>query len=528
MLSAKEISVDFGGVRALDGVNIDVPRGRVVAVVGPNGSGKSTLFNAITGFVRLNAGRVLLDDTEIHRLPSRKRVALGIARTFQTPRINPDMSVEQTIWCALTAKGQLTLFGAMVQHPIAHSFELQVRQKARDLLARMGLSEVASVPMGELPMGLVRLVDVARAMALSPKFLLLDEPAAGLSADEQGVLKEQVRRVTAEGVGVLLVEHNFGFVEHLSEVLTVLQRGRIIAHGTPAEVRDDQGFVTAYLGSTGRPGSHTSEQMPVEGMAEDSGAHTAVAPVREVLNPQPVLLCQEIEARYGKAQVTFGLNLELRAGEVVALLGANGAGKTSFLGAILGLVQASGSIQVNESSIDAAPGFKRPRLGVGLVPEVRGNVFPSMSVDENLAVAARHHRSGERSHHLEEVHELFPILQERSRTQAGMLSGGEQQMLALGMALLLQPKVLLMDEPTQGLAPAMFDVLERAITRISKDGIAVLVAEQNLTFAKRVASRFVVLSAGRIQLEANAGEIEDESTLQRAYFGRPDDEVIHA
>lgn len=249
-LDVKGVGVRFGGVVALDDASITVPKGRLFAVIGPNGSGKSTLFNAVTGMVPLAAGSIRLGGSDITGLPSQRRVASGLARTFQTPRFDPFETVEHAVICGFYPNAKAGLASILLRLPSAVREERTMRDRCHAILDDLGLLAYRGLTMGELPMGHVRLVEVARAIANEPQFLLVDEPAAGLTRSEQAVLAQELRRLADRGVGVLLVEHNFGMVRQLAEEVLVLDRGKTLMRGTPQSVEKDPRFIAAYLGSS--------------------------------------------------------------------------------------------------------------------------------------------------------------------------------------------------------------------------------------------------------------------------------------
>lgn len=244
------VAVRFGGITALEGVSLMLEPGEILAVIGPNGSGKSTLFNAITGFVDVANGDVSVDGRDLAGIPAYKRIASGISRTFQTPRIDPKASVEDAVLCGFHPRAKTGLWDGLLRPPAMQKSEADLRRRRAQLLADLNLSSVAKQTLSELPMGLVRMVDIARAMAALPNYLLLDEPAAGLSRAEQKILVEQVRRVAEHGVGILLVEHNFRLVKSLATRVVVLDRGKVLLCGTPEEVSQRPEFVGAYLGAS--------------------------------------------------------------------------------------------------------------------------------------------------------------------------------------------------------------------------------------------------------------------------------------
>lgn len=253
-LVASGVTVKFGGVTALDNVDITLNRGEVLAVIGPNGSGKTTLFNAITGLIRPTAGAITVDDKDVGALAPHRRFSLGLTRTFQTPRFDPHMTVEDTILCGFYSRANPNLWGCLL--PFASRSQRQwsraMRAECSDIMDRLRLADYASRPIGELPIGHVRMVELGRALAAKPNFLMLDEPAAGLARREHAALCEQIIKLASQGVGVLLVEHNFSLIKSLASRAVVLLRGQVMLRGTPDAVSRDPGFMAAYLGSSAR------------------------------------------------------------------------------------------------------------------------------------------------------------------------------------------------------------------------------------------------------------------------------------
>lgn len=251
-IHVNEITVRFGGVTAVKDVSLELKPGQIVAVIGPNGSGKSTLFNAITGMVKPDSGSIAVDDARIDTLPAYGRIALGLARTFQTPRFDPKVTVDEAVMCGFYPVHKTGIFGAMLRLPRAVSEEAEFRARCSAILDDLRLSDFRSLTMNELPMGRVRLVEVARAVANRPKYILLDEPAAGLEREEQRMLSKEIRKLADRGVGVLLVEHNFGLIRELAENVIVLKEGARLLEGEPETIAKDRAFIDVYLGSAGR------------------------------------------------------------------------------------------------------------------------------------------------------------------------------------------------------------------------------------------------------------------------------------
>jgi branched-chain amino acid transport system ATP-binding protein len=230
-----------------------------------------------------------------------------------------------------------------------------------------------------------------------------------------------------------------------------------------------------------------------------------------------VFVCKNISARYGRIEVCRLIDLNVRAGETVAILGPNGAGKSSFLGALSGLVQGAGRVELDGQNLAGQLAHVRAQRGLAFVPEIRGNICPALSVKENLGLGLRMVAT-DRDVALERVFDLFPILRERLQAAAGMLSGGEQQMLAIGMATARRPRVLLLDEPTQGLAPAIHDVLRHTIAQLRSDGLAIIVAEQNVPFAASVANRYVMLVDGQIVKSGGPAELQRHDEILSGFL----------
>jgi branched-chain amino acid transport system ATP-binding protein len=250
-IQVNNISVKFGGVTALRDVSVNLERGKILAVVGPNGSGKSTLFNAITGMVQPSSGTVTVDNSRVDGMPAFRRIGLGLARTFQTPRFDPRVTVQEAIMCGFYPIRRSSMLSSLIRTPAAAREEDGFRERCDGIMRDLKLSDHRDALMSELPMGRVRLVEVARAVANNPKYILLDEPAAGLARDEQRMLSFEVRRLAERGVGVLLVEHNFNLIRELAEHVVVLKNGGMFLSGAPDVVARDRSFIEVYLGSSG-------------------------------------------------------------------------------------------------------------------------------------------------------------------------------------------------------------------------------------------------------------------------------------
>jgi len=236
-----------------------------------------------------------------------------------------------------------------------------------------------------------------------------------------------------------------------------------------------------------------------------------------------LLEVKDLEVGYGGIRAVKGIDLEVDAGELVCLIGANGAGKSSTLRGISGLVRSSGgSVRYQGEELSRRPAHERVRAGLVMVPEGRG-VFPQLTVEENLAMGAYTRRDGNVAKDRERVFELFPRLEERRTQTGGTLSGGEQQMLALGRALMSRPKLLLLDEPSMGLAPLVVEQIFEVIRAINAEGVTVLLVEQNARAALELAARGYVMESGSVRLSGPARELFADPRVRDAYLGEASD-----
>jgi branched-chain amino acid transport system ATP-binding protein len=235
------------------------------------------------------------------------------------------------------------------------------------------------------------------------------------------------------------------------------------------------------------------------------------------VSTQPSLICREVGARYGLLEACRNISLQVNPGEIVALIGPNGAGKTSFIGALNGTVSGSGEALLNGHNLMGMATHRRSRAGLATVPEGRG-LFPTLTIGENLALGARLAPSTERAAAIEEAAGRFGFIRERWNTAAGSLSGGEQQMVAVAKCLAGRPTVLLLDEPSQGLAPIIVGELAEALNGLRTTGLAILLVEQNQTLVSITADRFVLLASGQIVSQGGRAELADRERMATAYF----------
>ena len=494
LLSVERLSRYFGGFAAVSDLSFHVGEGEIVGLVGPNGAGKTTTFNLVSGFLKPSTGEVRFRGSTVtgHAPPSLAR--RGLVRTFQHTRVFADHVVRDNLRLAAhkSSRGGLrrTLFGTPRQERLASETRLA------ELLDFVGLDQRADALAGELAYGEQRVLEIAIALAADPVLLMLDEPFAGMNEAESQRAMQLIHRVRERGTTVLVIDHHMQAMARGCDRLIVMDHGVKIAEGPPAEVTRDREVIAAYLGA---------------GEALERPARRAAAA------GEALLTLADVSVTYGPVRALSEASLHVGAGEFVALIGANGAGKTTTLRAISGLAPlASGSIHMRGADLGPRPPSQRVRDGLAHCPEGR-EIFPRMSVRENLELGAVRGRPA--AERFDDVFRLFPVLSQRSGQLAGSLSGGEQQMLAIGRALMSEPELLLLDEPSLGLAPVLVREVGEVLARLNDEGTSVLLVEQNAAMALALADRGYVLENGRVVLEGAAEQLRDDPTVQRAYLG---------
>jgi branched-chain amino acid transport system ATP-binding protein len=475
VLEIDGVSKSFGGIRAVSRACLQIGAGEIHALIGPNGAGKTTLFNLISGLFPTDAGTISLNDREIQGVPSNLICHRGLARSFQITNLFRGLSIYENLRLSLQARHPMrfNLWRDIDSYPDVHA-------ETAELVKFLGLEGIEEIEGGELSYGGQRLVDLGIALGSKPQILLLDEPLAGLAAAERERVSSLIKSVAAR-VPILIVEHDIDRVLGFSHRVTVMNQGEVLMTGSPDAVRADRRVQEIYTG-TGIPA--------IEHHRSDDTKRNAAQ----------ILRIERVNTFYGKSHILHDATLDVREGEIVALLGRNGAGKSTLLKTLAGLVPlASGEIDYEGRNIAGLPAPDIARMGIGYVPQGRG-LFAGMTVRENLALG-RLARKTDGSHGVvwneEQIFTYFPRLKARMDVAADYLSGGEQQMVAVARAMSGNVKLLLLDEPFEGLAPAVilelfgvFDLLRRHTS--------IVIVEHNLDLVLALADRVFALERGAV------------------------------
>ena len=532
LLSVSDVSLSFGGIRALSGVSLQLNRGEILGLIGPNGAGKTTLFNCISGVLTPDSGSIRFNDSSILPLKPHQRAEAGIARTFQDLQLWGSMTVMENCQLPVDALSGRSMISDALRLPGGRRLERVSEERARAILHFMKLTDQANRLAADLPVGLQRRVEIARALCMKPQLLLLDEPASGLDAGETAELAELLARIQERfKLSMLLVDHDMSLVMRACHYIYVLDFGELISRGRPDQVRDDKKVISAYLGEASEKASSNGSSKTVTSAEAAPATDTTVeAPrglVQDLRNaakaarlgatrPGNLLEVRGLAGGYGHLEVIRDVNLVVDWGEVVACIGANGAGKTTTLRAISGVIKPTrGTVSFAGNDVTGRAAQSLVRMGMVHIPQGRG-LFPKLSVEETLRLASYSGHVGE----FDEAFAAFPVLKRRLHQLVGTLSGGEQQMVAIARALLVKPKLLLLDEMSQGLAPAIVQQLFERIDLFRKAGTAVFLVEQFVDSALSVADRAYVFEQGTVAHTARAETLRhDQSVIASAYLG---------
>jgi branched-chain amino acid transport system ATP-binding protein len=472
ILEIRNLGKSFGGIHAVKGVDLRVKDRTLHALIGPNGAGKTTAFNLISGMFAPDKGSIELAGTSIASMAPEAITGAGIGRSFQITNLFPTLSVAENVRLAVQARDPAR-FAIWTDASTLGT----VNDEATVILRTMGLAGVEAAEAASLSYGGQRLLDMSLALATKPRVLLLDEPLAGLAAAERDRVGQLIKTISSD-VPVLLVEHDIDRVFALADAVTVMNDGQVLIDGSVDDARDSPRVQEVYIGS----GTHAL-----------AGRHRASAALETKL-----LRLDGVNTFYGKSHILRDVSFDVKDREIVALLGRNGAGKSTLLKSIVGIAPpASGGIALGEDALARRSSAEITRRGVSYVPQGRG-LFAGMSVAENMELGRLKRRTGVGKHWDEErIFEFFPRIKQRWRSPADYLSGGEQQMVAVARALSGDTRVLLLDEPFEGLAPAVVEELFEAFDKLRQE-VAIIIVDHHLDLALALSDRTVVLETGQV------------------------------
>ena len=448
ILSVRDAWLQFGGLQAVAGASLEVARGSLTALIGPNGAGKTTLFNVITGFYRGDRGAIDYDGHAIFGRQPYDIARLGLVRTFQITKVLSAMPVIDNMMLAAPRQPGESLVQLAIRPAAARRREREIRERALVLLQLFDLHRQAADYAGTLSGGQRKLLELARALMAEPRLVLLDEPMAGVNAT----------------LGRRLLEH--------VEMLRAQRRHHLPVHRARHGRGDAPRRPCRRHGA--RPGDrrrHARSGAPRPARARRLSRHREVGPA-VMAPPQHLLAAEGLVAGYlPEVDILNGVDLAIDAGEIVTVLGPNGAGKSTLAKTIFGLLRPrQGSVTLRGAPITGLKPSQITRRGVGYVPQL-ANVFPSMTVQENLELGLTPRGAGDARERFAAMYALFPRLAERRRQVTGTMSGGERQMVAMARALMPEPDVLLLDEPSAGLAPIFVDAMFEQIARVNAVGV---------------------------------------------------------
>jgi ABC-type branched-subunit amino acid transport system ATPase component/ABC-type branched-subunit amino acid transport system permease subunit len=489
VLSAKNLEKSFGGIHAVRGFDLSVRDRTLHALIGPNGAGKTTAFNVLSGLYAPDAGSVELEGKSIAGLKPEDITRAGVGRSFQITNLFGGLSVEENVRLAVQARSRMRY--AMWRSTASLS---DIHAETAELIGYLGLAGIESAEASSLSYGGQRLLDMGLALATQPRILLLDEPLAGLAVAERERIAKLIKTLSTE-IPILLVEHDIDRVFRIADHVTVMNDGAVLVDGSVEDARSNDKVREVYIGS--------------------GSAAVAAEQRKSDVEPDRLLTVDSVNTFYGKSHILNSVSFDVRKHEIVALLGRNGAGKSTLLKSLVGIARPeAGSIRLLEQETVGLPSAEIARRGIGYVPQGRG-LFAGMTVADNLVLGRLKRTGGDGIRWNDaRIIEVFPRLAERWNTPADYLSGGEQQMVAVARALAGNVRVLLLDEPFEGLSPAVTQELFEVFDRLRSE-IAIVIVDHHLDLALALSDRTVVLERGSVSWTGASILLKDDLELRR-------------
>jgi ABC-type branched-subunit amino acid transport system ATPase component len=530
LMEIRGVCKHYGGVAALSQCDLEVHEGQINGLIGPNGSGKTTLFNVITGYERIQQGAVHYRGAEITNAPPDRVFNLGIGRTFQLTRLFMRLTVLENLLVA-TQRDE-----GWLRAVLRRAGSASEKRRAMELLDFVGIVRLAHEPAGNLSYGQRKLLELASLLVADPAVLLLDEPAGGVNPTLIGHLADRIAELNRAGKTIVVVEHNMEFVMNLCSRVTVLSQGTALVSGTPAEVRNNPAVLDAYLG--GEDDASTQLELAAEAARPPHAPATPIparVPVRPITTqpepvdgPVPLLRIRGVTAGYGGGDILKEVSLDVPRGSITCVVGPNGAGKSTLLATISGLLRPrAGAIELDGTPIAGMTPKQILGRGLAQIPQAH-SLFGEMTVRENVEMGAfTVDDDALVAQRLRAVEELYPIVRERAGEKAGSLSGGQQRLVEFARCLMLDPELIMLDEPSMGLDPHTREMVFGMVQEMNRRGKTILLVEQNARAGLRLSSHGVVLENGTVRLTGSGQEVLEHPEIGALYLGgvvtRPDD-----
>ncbi|PLY35340.1 galactofuranose ABC transporter, ATP-binding protein YtfR [Pectobacterium aquaticum] len=488
LLDIRGMSVEFPGVKALDQVNFTLNRGEIVALLGENGAGKSTLIKALTGVYHRSVGDIILDGIAINPVNTAHAQSLGIGTLYQEVNLLPNLSVAANLFIGR----EPTRWGIVDQHKIL--------RQAEALLLNYGLMIDVSHPLGNYSIAVQQIVAIARAIDLSAKVLILDEPTASLDAKEVDMLLDILRKLRDRGIGMIFVTHFLDQVYRISDRITVLRNGKLVGTLSAAELPRIE-LVQMMLG-------HSFDETLLK-----RGEHSDVS-------GEPIVHFKH----YGRRGSINDFELSVRPGEIVGLAGLLGSGRTETAQLIFGItVPDAGEASVDGKQVSIRTPRAAGKLGFGYCPEDRktDGIVGAATVRENIILALQAQRGWlkpislrEQTRIAEKFISLLGIRTPSPEQEIQYLSGGNQQKVLLSRWLATEPRFLILDEPTRGIDVGAHAEIIRLIEKLCEQGMALLVISSELEELTGYADRIIVLRDRRHVAHLEHNEISVAAVMQ--------------
>lgn len=492
LLRVESLGKQFPGVKALDGVSLHIGRGEVLSVIGENGAGKSTLMKILAGVQEADTGQVIVDGKPVRIDSCRAAMHHGIVLIHQELNLADNLDIGANIFLGREPRK----FGLIDRRTI--------RRESARFLKMVGLDASPDTPVSQLSIGQQQMVEIAKALSVNARVLIMDEPTSSLSTRETERLFEVVKDLRSQGVSVIYISHRLGEVKELSDRVTVLRDGRNAGELGREEITHDN-MVRMMVGRDISQFYSRDSHEPGKVLLEVNGLVTPEWPAHK-------------------------LNFEVRAGEIVGVAGLVGAGRTEMLQVLFGINRpVSGTIRLDEKSVEIESPIDAIQAGLALVPEdrKRHGLVLEMSVLRNVSLAGlrRHQRPGGFRNGSQETRDTEKMIADmRIRTPGAdqvvqFLSGGNQQKVVIGKWLALKPRVLLLDEPTRGIDIGAKQEIYQLMEQLAADGVAILFVSSEMEEVLGMSDRVLVMHEGAIAGELSRDELSEEAIMHLATGG---------